>query len=222
MRFELNSSQKIRVSDKLSFKIKLTRPLLISSASLIFFNLISLIFGILDGWSLADFVLLYWLQSLIIGVFQFFKILRVQRLEAVDKSGKKIYLPEAAKYLVAGFFLIHYNGFHLGYFFFIKSFLKVDFVKILPVGGFFLVNHLISFLVNKDEAAIKRRLAFLFGFPYLRVVPMHLLIMFGLSVFGESWASFIIFIFLKISADVLMHLIEHSIDKNKKAINYQY
>lgn len=82
----------IRVDDNLKFTIKITPQNAVSGASLVFFNIISLIFGILEGWGFADFVFLYWIQSVIIGVFQFFKILRLKKIKAVDKTGKKIYI----------------------------------------------------------------------------------------------------------------------------------
>ena len=82
----------IRVDGNLKFTIKITPQNAVSGASLVFFNIISLIFGILEGWDFADFVFLYWIQSVIIGVFQFFKILRLKKIKAVDKTGKKIYI----------------------------------------------------------------------------------------------------------------------------------
>ena len=47
-------------------------------------------------------------------------------------------------------------------------------------------------------------------FPYLRIIPMHLTIIFGGMFAKESTIVLLIFLGLKTFADVLMHVIEHS------------
>ena len=47
-------------------------------------------------------------------------------------------------------------------------------------------------------------------FPYIRIIPMHLMIVAGVSVFGGSTGALIIFLLLKTAADAAMHFVEHA------------
>ena len=44
-------------------------------------------------------------------------------------------------------------------------------------------------------------------FPYARIVPMHLTIIFGSTDWGQR-QSLALFLFLKLLADVIMHIVE--------------
>ena len=47
-------------------------------------------------------------------------------------------------------------------------------------------------------------------FPYARIIPMHLIILIGGFFATESPALLVIFLTLKLYADLFMHAIEHS------------
>ena len=101
----------------------------------------------------STLVWLFWLQSVIIGIFNFFDMLTLNKVEIgnftinneVPSAGK-------AKGCMSFFFLIHYGGFHLAYlvFLFVSiQFSSIDFsiLKMALLG--LLLSSLIQFIQNK-------------------------------------------------------------------------
>lgn len=78
-------------------------------------------------------------------------------------------------------------------------------------GALFFVNHLYSYRTNKEQ---KRRtvpnIGTMMFVPYLRILPMHLVLIFAAG-HTDSTAALLIFSILKTGADVVMHLVEHRI-----------
>ena len=179
-----------------------------STLLLILSNIIMICFAILEHWDIVTIMFIYWCQSVIIGIFTFFKMLNLKNPPVLNRVG------------TAFFFLIHYGAFHFGYFTFLlanpfhivdsnASFFDISVLAIIIV---FFVNHLYSFLyyrkkdVNKEQNINK-----IMFFPYIRIIPMHLTIIFG-SVFitsGTPYLTLLLFLLLKTGADVAMHLVEH-------------
>ncbi|XOV84487.1 MAG: DUF6498-containing protein [bacterium] len=177
-------------------------------------NVIALATAIWQGWSLAELMLIYWAQSLIIGASY---VLRISRLGNYSTQGFRIngrsVKPNAAtKRKTAFFFCVHYGGFHAVYLMFILQDLPAD---ILLDPGFlactvgFAVNHAFSYRYhqNRDEQG-KPNIGNLMFTPYLRILPMHLTIIFG-GVTGSAGAGLLIFGALKTAADAVMHVVEH-------------
>lgn len=127
------------------------------------------------------------------------------------------------------FFAIHYGGFHLGYFFFLAVFSKwdffgiaenIDFIGIIFVSMLFFANHAFSFwkheLVNKEGA--NRSPMAMFAAPYIRIIPMHLTIIFGaffimfLPGIGKK-ISLVFFLLLKTLTDTSSHVKMHTQNK---------
>ena len=108
------------------------------------------------------------------------------------------------------FFPVHYGGFHLGYLVFLAFLIPpTDPEAVLLGGAVFLITHGISFIKHymTEEFDIQKE----FMMPYLRIIPMHLTIIFGgmLMVFGVHVIVMIFFMALKTGADVAAHLIKH-------------
>ncbi|PIN85195.1 MAG: hypothetical protein COV47_03450 [Candidatus Diapherotrites archaeon CG11_big_fil_rev_8_21_14_0_20_37_9] len=117
------------------------------------------------------------------------------------------------------FFVFHYGFFHfiyamfLGVFLFEGAKLPVDFSTVLIMAVVFFINHLFSFIYNRDtELAKVQNIGKVVFSPYLRIIPMHLTIIFGMSlaIFGWLGTAVILFILLKTATDALMHIIEHT------------
>jgi len=193
-----------------------------STLLLILSNLIMIFFAIFENWNLLTIMFIYWCQSVIIGVFTFFKILSLKNFstDEINSSLNITMSTTRSKVVSAFFFLFHYSGFHFGYFFFLianpfyNSSSQASFtgITVLIVVVIFFINHLFSFLYNrKKDAKKKRNIRKIMMFPYIRIIPMHLTIIFG-SYFimtGAPQISLIFFLILKIIADVAMHVIEH-------------
>lgn len=170
----------------------------ISLLVLIVSNLTILLLALVQQWDFSVLLWGYWFQSIIIGLFQAKKM--------VDLKTK-----QANK--VAGFFFLHYGIFHLAYLFFLLiSVWPLSWAPIFIFATIFFISHLISYFVNKasDE---KRQLGLgkLMFLPYMRILPMHILIVFGWLFIGGS-SGLVLFLLLKIVADVISHHIEHQAD----------
>ena len=177
-------------------------------------NLIALMTAIWQGWSLAELMLIYWAQSLIIGASY---VLRISRLgnystEGFRMNGRSVKPNAATKRKTAFFFCIHYGGFHAAYLIFILQDLPPG---ILLDPGFiactlgFAINHAFSYRYHRqmDEQG-KPNIGTLMFTPYLRILPMHLTIIFG-GATGSAGTGLVIFGALKTAADAVMHVVEH-------------
>jgi len=74
------------------------------------------------GWSLLTVILLYWIENLIIGIWQVVKIISVKPTDGVPWK-----LAIFGKIFIAGFFCLHYGGFCGGHGLFILA--------LVPSGG---------------------------------------------------------------------------------------
>jgi len=171
----------------------------ISTKVLILANLVTIIVAVILHWNIRDVMWVYWAQSVIIGSITIFRILLMKHVFA------------------AGFFLVHYGMFHLGYFFFLYYFndFNEQSTAAVPVAGIaacslvFLVNHIFSSWHNwKREISRKRDPGSMMLIPYMRIIPMHLTIIFG-SNYATSTKTLALFLVLKTIMDVIMHLVEH-------------
>jgi hypothetical protein len=76
--------------------------------------------------------------------------------------------------------------------------------------GTFLVNHAFSFVHNfRSDRSRKPNIGAVMFFPYARIMPLHLTILFGLFL-ARSVAGVIFFLLLKSFADLVMHILEHA------------
>lgn len=74
----------------------------------------------------------------------------------------------------------------------------------------FAVNHLWSYRYNRDlDRQGTPNIGTLMFTPYLRIVPMHMTIIFG-GLFVHAGAGLLLFGTLKTAADVAMHVAEHA------------
>jgi hypothetical protein len=182
---------------------------------LLFSNLITIGIALKEDWSLATIVIAYWVQSCIIGFFNVVRILSLKdfSLGSVRFDTQFTFITEKIKYVIAGFFAFHYGFFHLAYGVFLFAFAfiyayEADVLHIMVVSVIFFFDHLFSFRYNKKRDEKKKRsILRLMFFPYARIIPMHIVILFFGFSFGER--PLLIFLGLKTLADVAMHVIEH-------------
>ena len=136
----------------------------------------------------------------------------------------------------ANFFALHFGGFHVGYLVFLITFAvtvdpsgyvaitdansgkvhqlhvghtdAIDVLIYLALGIGFWLTHRASHREHvKADLSRTPNIGSLMFLPYLRIIPMHLTIIFG-AVLGGGSALFF-FAALKTAADVAMHRIEH-------------
>ena len=79
-------------------------------------NLVPLIGVVFLGWDAAAIVLLYWIENLIIGLFNVFRMILV-KVESPSKQFQKLFM--------IPFFCVHFGGFCAVHGFFLLTFFKM-------------------------------------------------------------------------------------------------
>ena len=187
----------------------------LSSLSLILSNLVTIVMAVAQGWNLGILMWIYWGQSIIIGVANFGRILSLEKFstENFKINNQPVQPTRETQLKTAFFFLFHYGFFHVGYFVFLKSDSSLGPVNsglVLLCILTFLLNHAFSFFYNvKRDLTRVPNIGTMMFFPYARIIPLHLTIIFG-SFLAPSGGRMIFFLLLKTAADLVMHMIEHS------------
>lgn len=162
-------------------------------------------------------IMLYYFQSLFIGLQYFIRLVAMGRLyHKID--------PKYSRYSTAIFFLFHYGMFHFVYFIFLISIIvkmpgsvDVGTVKIFLIA--LLGNTILSTIsdIKRDKLELKVPIIVMFQ-PYFRVVPMHLFIMlaFATDSLETLTSAFLLFICLKTLADVGMHIVVNKTYRDKR------
>ncbi len=185
-----------------------------SAISLIVSNIIIIILAIFQKWDVTTVLWVYWMQSTIIGFFQFLRILSLKKFSTENFSINNVpaLATQNTKLYTAFFFLFHYGFFHFIYAFFIFNFFKssqsFDFSYLFLGGLVFFLNHSFSFFRNRivDEQKIQNIGTLMFS-PYARIIPMHLVIVLG--AFFASQIQLVFFLGLKTAVDLLTHIYKH-------------
>lgn len=181
--------------------------------SLLLVNGIALVVAMLADWQLVDLMAVYWIQSVIIGVSCFYRILGLEKFstENFQINNRSVDPTPETKRKTAIFFLLHFGGFHLGYLVFIFAETPGGLhpsLGLLVCGIAFAVNHYFSYRYHREtDRSGTPNIGTLMFTPYLRVVPMHLTIVFGAVALGST--GVLLFGLLKMAADVAMHQVEH-------------
>lgn len=186
---------------------------------LIISNIITIFFAIKGNWNLNIVMLIYWCQSVIIGFFNFLRILTLKNFTTKNFkiNNQSVDATNSVKYSTAFFFLFHYGFFHFVYLIFLSIgffensslFTNAGFLLILLNIFLFFFNHLFSFIYNFESDSKKtKNIGTVMFFPYARIIPMHLCIVFGIFL-SNNIIALTFFMILKTFADIIMHQIEH-------------
>lgn len=212
-----------------------TDPRDYSGIGIILSNGMVILLALFEGWSLESMMLIYWVQSVVIGIAQFFRMLMLRSFstEGLSSNGRPV--PESAqgRRSTAIFFAVHYGIFHLVYGMFLIGLGGKDAgagpaaQEAAAAGGWsdtgwfvlsvlgFVVGHGYSFFQNV-RADLERRpnLGVMMFLPYARIVPMHLVILLGGQA-GDGVGMMLLFSGLKTGADYVMHIVEHRVLQKK-------
>jgi hypothetical protein len=180
-----------------------------STQSLIAVNLFNILMAIIFKWNIFDVMIVYWFQSISIGIFTFYRLYnypleQIEREMSDDKplevNDLAVTNPRMAKIIIAGFFAMHYGLFHLVYIIFIVGF---AYSEGFPLGSvrrldwsaivFCQSSILVSFYKDEDENITETEsgnslrsagisIADIFSKPYTRIIPIHLTIMAGAAI----------------------------------------
>jgi len=210
----------------------------LSTLSLIFSNLLVIFFAVVDKLSAYDVLWVYWLQSVIIGIFNFIRMITLKEFSTEGfKQGNKQALPtKATKITGAVFFLFHYGFFHFVYAMFLMGF--SDFTQSSPQSsgtsyfiysaGMFFISYLIEFInSNKEQSEELPNIGYIMFAPYARIIPMHLTIIFG-GFIGAAGSFFstntnlaviTLFVGIKTVVDLLTHSINFAMLKKTARVS---
>jgi len=204
------------------FKDDLPLIFLISS------NVLALILALVQGWNFATMLWLYWMQSIIIGAFTFLKLCTYKNtvMKSIDETPPglgSIVGERVLSFFLGIFFLVHYGIFHVAYFFFLvmigfmTKMPASDSIWIVFTGAAFLFAHAYSYHRNRERDQERNPLQIMSS-AYSRIIPTHLIIIFGTPIYmasttigipGGKTLVLVFFVLLKTIADVMMHVQTH-------------
>ena len=186
-----------------------------SSIALIVGNLAPIIGVLFFEWQLFPLILLYWIENVVIGVFNAFKMLTCSGSESVIQ-----------RIFMTLFFSVHYGMFCFGHGTFVVDLFGGDLdsmpaaLQIITQNGMQLAlialvaSHGFSFLQNFLIRGEFRQMSVseVMFLPYKRIIVLHVFIIFGgmaLQTFGVTQIGLIFLAVVKIGADLMAHKIEH-------------
>jgi len=191
---------------------------------LLFSNVITIFLAVTQGWGLLILMWIYWFQSLTIGVFNFLRMRQFKNLktEIIYVEEKQVELIEQTAHKIAWSFLLSYTFMHLMYLVFLLAFSLTENIEISAIFGgplyladakyiiitasMFFVSHIFSYFYNKANEFNKSKLTYLMHIAYMRVLPMHLTIIFTMLI----KEGLLFFLLLKTVSDLTMHNKAHA------------
>lgn len=163
-----------------------------ATTGLLVSNALTLIVALVLKWPLATVIWPYWLQSAIIGWYAGKRMLALR-----NEKGKRF---------TVSFFVIHYGLFHLAYLLFLFNMPKLnsawDYFWIIVCGISYAFAQRKTFQQQTaSDARGSPNLGNLMFLPYLRILPIHLTILFGSM--SNSTFTLLLFMPMKTAADIL-------------------
>jgi hypothetical protein len=196
-----------------------------STRLLLLSNALTAILALVLRWPLETLLWPFWIQSIVIGWYSRRRILSLRQFSTEGFRINDQPVPETPASLrkTASFFALHYGFFHVGYGAFLVSraagLALWDWLAFTAMAVSFALSHGTSFRQNLEADSRGRpNLGTLMLLPYARIVPMHLTILFGSTLAGDSPVAVLLFSGLKTGADVVMHHVEHRVLQRQPSV----
>jgi hypothetical protein len=180
-------------------------------------NLFTAVLALVQQWDVSVLLWIYWGQNVVIGYFNVHRILDLDEFSTANfrMNNRPVKPTRETQKKVAWFFALHYGLFHLGYLVFLAadaepgSALAMASIGICIVA--FYLNHRFSYRYNQEQERGRiPNIGNIMFFPYLRVVPMHLMVILGGALAAGGAYSLLLFMALKTAADIAMHVVGHA------------
>ena len=192
-----------------------------SVTALLLSNLLTIILAMFQQWDVHVLMWIYCGQSIVIGYFNVHRILDLKEFSTKNfrMNDRPVDPTPATQRKVAGFFALHYGFFHFAYMVFLATETGVMgpfplFSVVVCILAFY-INHRFSYRYNRPREQDRvPNIGSIMFFPYVRIIPMHLMIVSGSQFMGDSRLALLVFLLLKTAADVAMHVIEHAMARS--------
>ncbi len=180
-------------------------------------NVLAAVVAIALDWDVIELLWPFWIQSVVIGYYARQRMLQLRdfSVEGLSFGGRPATETPEDQRSTANFFALHYGFFHFAYLVFLiqrSAEMKFDFIDAnlyVIVALSFVFAHRRSHREHVEaDLAGRPNLGALMFMPYLRVIPMHLVILFGAAK-GGGVGTILLFTILKTLADIGMHKFEH-------------
>lgn len=195
-----------------------------SGKILLFANILSIILALYFQYDLAKMIWVYWAESVIIGIFTVWTLLFHSVLS-------RNIIALSVGLFFAGFFFVHYGGFHAGYLFFLLLMPQFQINpsqinEILITIGVLAIGHIVSFCEHIVSTKSDRVNSFgtvimggdTFEKPYSRIWAIHATIIasgFVLAFLGPTGIGnsilLVLFMGIKTIADIFAHNKKHDL-----------
>lgn len=191
--------------------------------------------GFLYNWISMDTIIwIYYFQSIIIGIGNTVRMANLKNFttDNFQINGEPVQATSKTKWTSALFFMFHFGFFHFVYFIFLVVFSmgngsktdgKLVLLNIMIMAANTIIATWSNIVRDREE---KQNIGGLLFTPYLRVVPMHIFIILGMTRKFDKLVElpiignldiFWVFMMLKILSDVLMHIITEKTWRSPRA-----
>ncbi|MCD9028862.1 DUF6498-containing protein [Luteimonas sp. BDR2-5] len=181
-----------------------------SDRDLLLSNLLTLVMAVVFDWPIGWLLWPFWIQSVVIGWYARKRMLALRDFSTEGFTANNAPVPETedGKRSTAAFFALHYGAFHAFYLAFLC-------MRHLPDGwrdAAILAGCGVSFILSQRRTWAAQHAADLLGrpnlgalmfLPYLRVVPMHLMV-FAVDDAAATLPTLLLVIALKTASDLLL------------------
>jgi len=195
--------------------LKHSHPL--SLLALVVANLSPLIGLLLFGWEVTAIVFLYWLENLVVGVWNILRMKKARGTGArLDFTINDRPATALDRKTLIKFFVVHYGAFTAGHGLFVLLLFGIPqggFSWILVSLGLLFASHGVSYVKNFIQGGeyLTASPHDLFLQPYRRVVVLHLVVIFcgfWLQMAGGAAITVVFMVAIKLGIDLVAHLFE--------------
>jgi hypothetical protein len=171
------------------------------------------IFGVIFlDWQVGSIVSIYWVENIVIGIYNVLKIIKSENF-FLEKSSKNKLSKATVKLILISFFIFHFGLFTLVhgvfiYFIFLRE--GINFIALFWGFVSLMISHGISYVENylmKQEYKNVNMID-LMALPYKRVSILHMVVIFSgfvVLILSRSILSVVMLVFLKTVVDVIAH-----------------
>lgn len=186
-----------------------------SAHALLAANIVAAASALWLGMTIYELLIVYWVQNAAVGISHFIRILSLKRYTATAMMTDRRDVPvPLSKQAAAWVFLLTYGFFNALYLVWISYQPWAGHSSEILLGQWlcgavFALNHAYSLAHNiQGDREAMPDLRGLMVAPYVRTVPMHLILFVG-TVPGGGAVVVAVFLLLKTLADVASHVAEH-------------